>query len=90
MAFIKNPNDMNALFDVHNPIHDECVNALCHDLEEIVQRITEFMVFYWYWFIQEDVYNVLKIAIQAKRGNSGNDPKVGLVFSDERGKQISW
>lgn len=44
MGFIKNPNDMNALFDRANPLHNQCIDTLCRDVEEIVQRITEFMV----------------------------------------------
>lgn len=46
MTFIKNPNDMNILFDPSNAIYDSCIVTLCQNVEEIVQRITEFMVFY--------------------------------------------
>ena len=44
MTFIKNPNDMNILFDSKSIIHESCVLSLCQNIEEIVQRITEFMV----------------------------------------------
>ena len=44
MTFIKNPNDMNILFDSTNFIHESCVLTMCQNIEEIVQRITEFMV----------------------------------------------
>lgn len=44
MEFIKNPNDMNALFNPNSPIYEDCVNALCQNLEEIITHIVEFMV----------------------------------------------
>jgi hypothetical protein len=44
MSFIKNPNDMNNLFDENSPIYNNCIETLCQNVEEIVQRITEFMV----------------------------------------------
>ena len=44
MTYIKNENDMNSLFDPENPIYEQCIHVLCQNVEEIVQRITEFMV----------------------------------------------
>lgn len=44
MTFVKNENDMNSLFEPENPIYEQCINVLCQNVEEIVQRITEFMV----------------------------------------------
>lgn len=50
MTFIKNPNDMNILFDSKSIIHESCVLSLCQNIEEIVQRITEFMVCWNFFF----------------------------------------
>lgn len=44
MNFIKNPNDMKVLFDPKSPIFESCIDTLCTNLDELVQRITEFMV----------------------------------------------
>jgi hypothetical protein len=44
MSFVKNPNDMNNLFDENSPIYNDCIETLSQNVEEIVQRITEFMV----------------------------------------------
>ena len=44
MSFVRNENDMNALFDPDNLIHKQCIETLCLSVEELVQRITEFMV----------------------------------------------
>ncbi|CAF0719766.1 unnamed protein product, partial [Brachionus calyciflorus] len=43
MSFVRNENDMNALFDPDNLIHKQCIETLCLSVEELVQRITEFM-----------------------------------------------
>ena len=43
MTFVMDPNDMNILFDPNNSIYSACVIALCQNIEEIVQRVTEFM-----------------------------------------------
>jgi hypothetical protein len=43
MTFVQDPNDMNVLFDPKNNIYESCVVALCQNIEEIVQRVTEFM-----------------------------------------------
>lgn len=44
MNFIANENDMNALFDVDSLINSQCIQTLCQNVEEICQRISEFMV----------------------------------------------
>ncbi|RNA10585.1 relA-associated inhibitor-like [Brachionus plicatilis] len=43
MNFIANENDMNALFDVDSLINSQCIQTLCQNVEEICQRISEFM-----------------------------------------------
>jgi hypothetical protein len=53
MTFIKNPNDMNILFDPFNAIYDSCISTLCQNIEDIVQRITEFMVKYFLFFLNK-------------------------------------
>ena len=44
MTLVRNPNDMNTLFNPSSPIFDACLNVFCKNVEDIVQRITEFMV----------------------------------------------
>jgi hypothetical protein len=44
MDFVKNPKDMNELFNKEGKSYDACIILLCKNVEEIVQRVTEFMV----------------------------------------------
>ena len=44
ITFIKNPNDMNILFNPEHELNASCIDILCQNVIDIVERITEFMV----------------------------------------------
>ncbi len=44
IQFVRNPNDMSVLFDRENEIYKDCAEVACRFLEEICEKLTEFMV----------------------------------------------